>query len=74
MTAITLPQYLYDGAGYLWDIYGDGGIGDGTNDAYDGGPPLCTVTSTPAAPLTGFISPARSTFPGIRAGRASWRS
>lgn len=37
MTAITLPQSLYDGTGYLWDIYPAGSIINGTYDAYDGG-------------------------------------
>jgi Ca2+-binding RTX toxin-like protein len=34
---ITLPTDLLDGAGFRWDIQGDGSIGDGTSDAYDGG-------------------------------------
>lgn len=34
---VELPYELVDGAGYLWDIYSDGSISDGTNDAFDGG-------------------------------------
>ncbi|MFO0892785.1 MAG: FG-GAP-like repeat-containing protein [Isosphaeraceae bacterium] len=34
---VGLPLGLYDGSGFLWDIAGDGDIGDGTSDAYDGG-------------------------------------
>ncbi len=34
---VYLGIYLYDGTGYQWDINGDGSIGDGTDDAYDGG-------------------------------------
>ena len=33
----SLPWRLTDGAGYAWDIYTNGQIQDGTNDAYDGG-------------------------------------
>src|SRR6185436_19171838 len=35
--SIPLPQNMFDGAGYRWDIQRDGEINDGTNDAYDGG-------------------------------------
>ena len=35
--ATSLPWRLTDGAGYAWDIYTNGRIQDGTNDAYDGG-------------------------------------
>lgn len=34
---VQLPLTLFDSLGYEWDIRGDGSIGDGTNDAYDGG-------------------------------------
>ncbi|MBE9037888.1 calcium-binding protein [aff. Roholtiella sp. LEGE 12411] len=37
MTDITLPINLFDSSGFLWDIQSNGSIGDGTNDAYDGG-------------------------------------
>lgn len=34
---VALPDSLFDGNGYMWDVFGQGAIGDGTNDAYDGG-------------------------------------
>jgi len=37
MTEISLPIDLFDSSGFRWDVQGDGSIGDGTNDAYDGG-------------------------------------
>ncbi|MGH8004253.1 MAG: choice-of-anchor D domain-containing protein, partial [Limisphaerales bacterium] len=37
LATVPLPIYLNDALGYLWDIFGDGVIGDGTSDAYDGG-------------------------------------
>jgi len=36
-TQSSWPWYLNDGAGYRWDIYANGQVNDGTNDAYDGG-------------------------------------
>ncbi|UEM07882.1 S8 family serine peptidase (plasmid) [Skermanella rosea] len=35
--AVTFPVQLFDGGGYLWDIWQDGSIFDGSADAYDGG-------------------------------------
>ncbi|MCZ6603358.1 MAG: hypothetical protein O6952_10155, partial [Planctomycetota bacterium] len=35
--SVTFPFKLTDGHGYRWDIGPNGGIGDGSNDAYDGG-------------------------------------
>lgn len=35
--SIPLPFDLFDSDGYRWDIWGNGSIGDGSNDAYDGG-------------------------------------
>ena len=37
LVPIFLPANLTDGAGFLWDIQGDGNINNGTGDAYDGG-------------------------------------
>jgi hypothetical protein len=34
---LPLPATLFDAAGFRWDVFGDAQIGDGTNDAYDGG-------------------------------------
>ncbi|HEX4954150.1 MAG TPA: carboxypeptidase regulatory-like domain-containing protein [Thermoanaerobaculia bacterium] len=34
---VLVPRTLTDGAGFTWDLQSTGGIGDGTNDAYDGG-------------------------------------
>lgn len=34
---VSLPYNLYDSYPYLWDIYGNGNINNGTSDAYDGG-------------------------------------
>ncbi len=34
---VALPYTLTDGGGFLWDVQGDGSIGDGTSDAFDGG-------------------------------------
>lgn len=34
---IGFPHSLTDGLGFRWDIRANGSIGDGTNDAYDGG-------------------------------------
>ncbi len=34
---VSLPVYLDDGSGFLWDIFGSGDINNGTYDAYDGG-------------------------------------
>jgi subtilisin family serine protease len=36
-TEIPLPIDLFDSLNFRWDVQGDGSIGDGTNDAYDGG-------------------------------------
>jgi hypothetical protein len=33
---VELTAYVYDSLGFEWQIQGDGGIDDGTNDAYDG--------------------------------------
>ncbi|UEM25318.1 S8 family serine peptidase (plasmid) [Skermanella mucosa] len=35
--AVPLPVELFDGGGFLWDIWQDGSILDGSSDAYDGG-------------------------------------
>lgn len=35
--ATNLGLNLFDASGFRWDIQRDGDIGDGTNDAYDGG-------------------------------------
>jgi hypothetical protein len=37
VATVSTPFTFYDGAGYKWDISGDGSIGDGTSDAFDGG-------------------------------------
>jgi hypothetical protein len=34
---VALPLNLNDGEEFLWDIYGNGSINNGTGDAYDGG-------------------------------------
>lgn len=34
---VNLPIDIIDGTGYGWDIQSNGSIGDGDNDAYDGG-------------------------------------
>ncbi|MFV2070653.1 MAG: PPC domain-containing protein, partial [Pirellulales bacterium] len=34
---VTLPVFLNDAEGFLWDIQNDGNIGDGSSDAFDGG-------------------------------------
>ena len=36
LSPVNFPYFLTDGAGYDWDIQGDGDIDDGTNDAFDG--------------------------------------
>jgi hypothetical protein len=36
-TDVSLTAYVYDALGFEWDIMGNGGISDGTSDAYDGG-------------------------------------
>ena len=35
-SAVNLTAYVYDALGFEWEIMGNGGISDGTNDAYDG--------------------------------------
>jgi hypothetical protein len=37
LNQIDLPMTLNDVNGYIWDIFGDGNINNGTSDAYDGG-------------------------------------
>lgn len=37
MPEVFLPINLFDSSGFQWDIGGNGSIGDGTSDAYDGG-------------------------------------
>ncbi len=36
-TPVPLPRFLFDGTNFQWDISGNGSIGDGSSDAYDGG-------------------------------------
>ena len=36
-TDVELTVYVYDSLGFEWDIMGNGGISNGTIDAYDGG-------------------------------------
>lgn len=37
LPVVTLPTTRIDGAGFRWDVSGDGQIVDGTSDAFDGG-------------------------------------
>lgn len=37
MATVSLPLTLQDRDGFIWDLQGNGSIGDGSNDAYDGG-------------------------------------
>ncbi|OPX24100.1 MAG: hypothetical protein B1H04_02805 [Planctomycetales bacterium 4484_123] len=45
-TTVSFPWVRTDALGFRWDIAGNGGIADGTNDAYDGGMQLRVNTAS----------------------------
>jgi len=53
---VQLPDTLFDGHGYIWDVFEMGTIGNGTSDAYDGGMTLSVggTSFTDSAPAVMF--------------------